>query len=202
MSQPPAHAAPSASEWLAPPREALDYPVLFDPAPAVARWRGFRRLIVSRSIGLVLSAAIWAVWWWISRDSLWDGFWWVLGISMGLSVLWLVHAIVATVLARRDIDRLHEGLALGIGRGGVHLGVFVPWSEVASIEARPAGLRGSVRLVVTSTSGVEREVPLEWLSQTPAAVDGAVRALSAKRFSVDLTAFDRRVRRRARRRRP
>lgn len=207
MTQPGAATAgaPSAAAftWVSPPREALDYPVLFDPAPAVARWRGLRRLVVSRVIGLVLSGGIWAVLWWLSRDNLWEGFWWVLGVSMGLSVLWLAHAIVSTVLARRDIARLHEGLALGIGRGGLFLDGFLPWSHLASMEAKPAGHRGSVRLVITSICGVRGEVPLEWLSQTPAAIDGAVRALSGRRFAVDLTTFDRRPRRprRARRRR-
>ena len=39
MTQPPAHAlAPGASRgWSPPPRGALDYPVFFDPGPAVAR---------------------------------------------------------------------------------------------------------------------------------------------------------------------
>lgn len=189
------HLEPAETAWVSPPREALDYPVLYDPAPAVARWQGFKKAITSRVIGLVLSGAIWGVLWWISRDNLWPGFWWVLGISVGISVALLARTIVQTVLAKRDLNRLHEGLALGIGRGGLFLDGYLPWQHVASLEAVPPGLRGSVRLVVTSHGGVRREVPLEWLSQSPSAVDGAVRALSDRRFSVNLDTFDKRVRR-------
>lgn len=186
--------APGASgpdDWIAPPREALDFPVFFDPGPAVARWRAYRGAIVSRVIGLVVSALIWGVLWWISRDNLWEGFWWVLGISMGLSVVLLVWSIVRSVLAKREIHELHEGLAIGIGRGGIFLDGYLPWTHATSFVTRRPGLRGSHRLVVTAANGVRRELPLEWLSSSPASVHGAVWALSDRRFAVDLSVFDR-----------
>lgn len=181
--------------WVTPPRQALDAPVFFNPEPAVLRWKALRGAIVSRIISLVLSLAIWGVLWWIMRDDLWQGFWWVAGISVALSVTLLVVTIVRAVLARKALGRLHEGLALGIGRGGLFLDGYLPWTHLATIEACPPGLRGSVRLVITSTEGVERELPLEWLSHSPASVDNAVRTLSAERFGLDLRVFDERVRR-------
>lgn len=187
--------------WATPPRQALDAPVFFNPEPAVLRWRTLRAGIVSRIISLVLSIAIWGVLWWIMRENLWQGFWWVAGISVAISVALLVLTIVRTALARKALGRLHEGLALGIGRGGLFLDGYLPWAHLATIEARPPGLRGSVRLVITSTEGVVRELPLQWLSHSPASVDNAVRTLSDERFGLDLRVFDERVRKpRARRR--
>lgn len=179
----------------APPRGALDVPVLDRPEPAVLRYKAFRKGIAWRVGSLLLSGAIWGAIWWFSKDNLWEGFWWLLGISMGVSVAFLVLAIVRTVLAKRDLNRMHEGLALGIGRDGLYLDGFLPWGHVRSLEARTSPVRGSVQLVVTSTENIRRDLPLEWLSASPASVDNAVRAMSGRRFALDLTRFDRRPRR-------
>lgn len=195
MSQPPVAPAGAAPPALLPgpgpvPREALDHPVFFDPAPAVARWHAKRRMIWSRAVSLVLSLVIWGVIWWLNKDNVFPGFWWFLGLSVGLSVALLVLAIVRTVQAKRDIGRLHEGLALGIGRGGLFLDGYLPWERVESLVTRPGGGDRSVRLIVTATTGAWKELPLEWLSHSPSAVDGAVDALSGRRFRIDLAAFD------------
>lgn len=182
MSQPPV--APSR-----PPREALDFPVFFNPEPAVARYHQFKRAIKGRIFGIVLSLLIWAGIGWWNRENLDTVFWTIFGISMALSVALLVRAIVQTRLAKKEIGKLHEGLALGIGRGGLYLDDFLAWEDVDHLVAVP-GSRGSGRLVVVATNGAWREVPVDWLSHAPAAVDNAVRALSANRHHVDLDPLD------------
>lgn len=192
MSQQPVvdAAAPGLSGGGPPPREALDFPVFYDPEPAVARYQQFRGAIRSRIIGLVLSLVIWAVIGWFNRENLDMFFWTILGFSIGLSVALLVRSIVQSVLARRAIDRLHEGLAFGIGRGGLYLDSYLAWADVDHLVAVPGGSRGSGRLVVVATNGAWRELPIDWLSHSPSAVDNAVRALSANRHHVNLQPLD------------
>lgn len=191
--QPVAHVdapAGSAPTWTPPPREALDFPIFFDPEPAVARYHAFRKGIRGRLFGIVLSLVIWGVIGWFNRDNLDTFFWTIFGISMGLSVALLVRTIVQSVMAKRAIGRLHEGLALGIGRGGLYLDDYLAWEDVDHLVAVPGGARGSGRLVIVATNGAWREVPVDWLSHAPSAVDNAVRALSGNRHHVDLEPLD------------
>ncbi len=173
--------------------DVLSYPVLADPAPAVARWRGQRRHVLSRSIGLAISAVIWGVIWFLNRDHLWDGFWWILGVSLGISVALLGWSIAAMIIAKRDLNAMHEGLALGLGRDGIFLVGPVPWSAIRVFLVKPARMKGSATLVVVSKAGTWRTLPLQWLDQTPAAIDNAVRALSGGRLGIDLDPIDHHV---------
>lgn len=173
-----------------PPREALDFPVFFNPEPAVARYQVFRRAIKGRIFGLVLSLVIWGVIGWFNREHLDTFFWTILGLSVGLSLVLLVRTIVQSVQAKKAIGRLHEGLALGIGRGGLHLDDYLAWEDVDHLVAVPGGSRGSSRLVVVATNGAWREVPVDWLSHAPATVDNAVRALSGGRHHINLDPLD------------
>lgn len=186
MSQP----TPLPQGWAPPPREALDFPVFFAPEPAVELYRLKRGRVVGRVIGLVFSLVIWAVIGWLNRETLDVFFWSILGVSVGISLAFLVHAIVGTVRIKRALGRLHEGLALGVGRGGLHLDNYLAWEDVDHLVAVPGGGRGSGRLVVVATNGAWREVPVDWLSHSPSAVDSAVRALSGNRHHIDLTPLD------------
>ncbi|QIK72702.1 hypothetical protein G7070_11000 [Propioniciclava coleopterorum] len=173
--------------------DVLSYPVLMDPEPAVLRWRARRGRVISRVIGLVISVAIWAVIWWLNRENLWQGFWWILGISLGISVALLLWSAITAHLAKRDVKALHEGLALGLGRDGIYLDGPVPWDAIRAFLVKPGRLKGSATLVVVSKAGTWRTLPLQWLDQTPAAIDNAIRALSANRLRIDLAPIDRDV---------
>jgi len=186
----PGPAAAPAPRWTPPPREALDFPVLYDPAPAVEWWRSRRRAMIGRIVGLVISAGLWGVIAWFNRDNLDAVFWVILGLSMGVTLVFLVVSIARTVRAKAELKNLHEGLALGIGRGGLHLDTYLAWEDVDHLVAVPGGGRGSGRLIVVATNGTWREVPIDWLSHAPSAVDGAVRALSGNRFHIDLDPLD------------
>ncbi len=180
----------AAPGWTPPPREALDFPVFFDPAPAVSWWRSRRRAMMGRIVGLAISAGIWGVIAWFNRADLDAVFWTVLGLSMSATLGYLVVAIVRTVRAKAELARLHEGLALGIGRGGLHLDTYLAWEDVDHLVAVPGGGRGSGRLIVVAANGAWRELPIDWLSHAPSAVDGAVRALSGQRFRIDFDPLD------------
>lgn len=173
--------------------DVLSYPVLTNPEPAVLRWRALRGRAISRGIGLVISLVIWGIIWFLNRDNLWAGFWWVVGISLGVSVALLVWSIVWTVVAKRDVNALHEGLALGLGRDGIFLDGPVPWHAIRAFVVKPPRARGSATLVVVSRAGTWKTLPLQWLDQTPAAIDNAVRALSDNRLGIDLDPIDHNV---------
>lgn len=195
MTQPPGQLAPGgwpppASPPM-PPRQALDYPVFYNPAPAVARWRRMRGSLIWGLISLVISVGIWAGIWWFNRDSLWDGFWWWASINVGISLLLLLWTVLRLVFARRAIAALHEGLALGIGRGGLYAAdTFLPWPALAGVEARSGRLDGSARLLLRPAAGPPIVLPLDYLGQPPAAIDGAVRAMSGGRVWIDLSRLD------------
>ena len=53
--------------------DVLSYPVLVDPARAVARWRLQRRRVGGRVVSLVISVLVWAVIWWLNQANLWPG---------------------------------------------------------------------------------------------------------------------------------
>lgn len=186
------HAAPAAV-----PRDALDHPIFFRPAPAVHAWRRARAALVWAVGSLVLNLAVWAVvWWWLFSDDpgVWQGWFpWAVGLSVGLSVPIIAWRAARYVHARRALAALHEGLALGVGRGGLFIatpGVRLPWTEVAGLDALPGRLGGSRRLRVRTASGQTHALPLDHLTTDPAALDGAVRAYSAGRSWVELGRLD------------
>ncbi|WP_232550093.1 hypothetical protein [Propioniciclava soli] len=180
------------------PSEALDHPVFFDPAPAVAWWHKQRGALRGRIVSLVLSLVIWAALWWFTREPdnalgwQWGPLsWWIAGISVGVSVLMIVWAAVQFRRAKRAVAALHEGLALGIGRGGLYLDdTLVRWPDLAGLDVHPGRLGGSARLVVRTASGANHTLPLDHLAATPASIDGAIRALSGGRAWLDLTRLD------------
>ncbi|MDN5571194.1 MAG: hypothetical protein L0G22_08080 [Propionibacteriaceae bacterium] len=180
------------------PRAALDHPVFANPAPAVAWWHKQRAALRGRIFSLVLNVVIWGALWWYTQQPdnvfgwTWGtASWWIAGVSIGISVLLIAWAFVQHRRARRAVDSLQEGLALGVGRGGIYLNeTYLRWSEIAGLDVRPGRLGGSARLVVRTASGGSHVLPLDYLAGTPASLDGAIRALSGGRAWLDLTRLD------------
>lgn len=170
--------------------DVLSYPVLSDPAPAVLRWRTLRAKAITRAVGLGFSLLLWGAIWYFTKDALWPGFWWFLGGSVAISVVLLVWSISFALRAKKELDALHEGLALGIGRDGIFLDGPVPWEAIRALLVKPGRFQSSAKLVVVSKAGTWRTLPLQWLDQTPAGVDNAVRALSGNRLAIDLEPID------------
>ncbi len=185
MTQPPDAPAPAV------PPGALEYAVFYNPAAAFERWTAAKRLRTSRIISLGLSVAIVAALWWFWRDELGGWSWWLLGLSFLWPLSSLGRALWSVRAARTDLARVHEGVALGVGRGGLLLdGAWIPWPEVGALRALP-GRRGRAgTLVVETRDGRRVDVLLDYLSQKPGTVDSAVRALSGGRWRIDLTPLD------------
>lgn len=179
------------------PRDTLDHPVFFNPAPAVLAWRRARGAFVWSIGSLVVNGVVWAaIWWFYYRDdtTVWQGWFpWVLGFSLAVSAGVIAWRAAKFVRAKRELAALHEGLALGVGRGGLFLadaGAHLPWTQVAGLDALPGRLGGSRRLVVRGASGQKHTLPLDHLATNPAALDGAVRAMSGGRSWIELGRLD------------
>lgn len=164
---------------------------MFHPAPAVMRWYQLRRAVWWSLGSLVIGAGIWAAIWWFDRETWPDAMWWLVGASIGVSVVLLGRSIFRAVTARRELRLLAEGLALGIGRGGIYAqGRYLPWTDVRGVSTRPARIGRTARLILTPAVGTPLLLPLDYLAATPAGLDGAVRALSGGRAHVDLSRLD------------
>lgn len=173
------------------PREALDYPVMFNPGPAVRRWVGLRRGMYWSFGSFVVGLAIWAAIWWFNREDWTATMWWILGASIGLSLILTGRSVFRAVAARRELRLVAEGLALGIGRGGLFADQrFLPWVSVATLEARSARVGQTARLIIRPMEGAPLGLPLDYLAASPADLDGAIRALSGGRAHVDLSRLD------------
>lgn len=174
-----------------PRRAAPDVPVFFAPEPAVARWHLARRNRTWRIISLGISAAISAAIWWFFREQLGDFTWTWVAVALAIPLVYLAAAIVREVVVRRDVARVGQGLALGVGRRGLFLrDVMVPWTDVGAVRARSGRLGASDRLVVETRTAQKLELPLSYLTSRPASLDGAVFALSGGRVRIDFSALD------------
>lgn len=184
-------AAPPAPPAPAVPPGALDYPVMFNPAAAWQVWKDAKRTRTSRLVSLLISAGISAAVWWFFRDQLGDWLWWMVGLSLALPTIQLLIAIVQVVRHRKVLAGVHDGLALGVGRGGLYLhGTYVPWAELGQLQALPPRFGGTSTLRVEPRGGQALTLPLDYLSAMPATLDGAIRALSGGRAWIDVSALD------------
>lgn len=174
-----------------PPIGTLEHPVLFDDAAAAAALAGATRNRTWRIVSVGISAAISVALWWFFRDQLGDFTWTWIAVALSLPLVLLVVAVVREVVVRRDLRRVGQGLALGVGRRGLFLGgVEVPWTDVGAVRARSGRLGASGRLVVETRAGQRLELPLDYLTSRPASLDSAVFALSGGRVRIDFSALD------------
>ena len=199
MSQPPvpqpgpwAPPPPGAGPWAPPaPQGALDHPVFFDDAAAAAAVAAAARNRTWRIASVFISAAISAAIWWFFREELGDLTWTWVAVALVIPLAYLVAAVVREVVVRRDVRRVGQGLALGVGRRGVFLrDRMVLWPEVGAVRARSGRLGASSRLVVETRASESLELPLDYLATRPAGLDSAVFALSGGRVRIDFSALD------------
>lgn len=151
-----------------------------------------RRLLRGRliSLGLTVAIVVGLYLWQRSRNP--GGSLVVITIViLATAVAWTIGYAVAYFRAKRERASVGTGFALRVGRPGVEVaGLFVPWGSVASLAATKGGLGTSPRLRLITTDGAEATVPLDQIDVRPASVDSSVRAYSAGRHGVDLTALD------------
>ncbi|MFT3888709.1 MAG: hypothetical protein QM713_11185 [Arachnia sp.] len=166
------------------------------PLPTAARVTRQRGALRWRIGSTVVSALIlFAVVWFLGRD--WPRAWTytVIGLWVVSSVFWLVVSSVGLKRAKRDLARIHEGVAFHFDADGVEFvnpgAGRVPWEDVSSL--RLVGrFGGAGPAVAVFAQGAEvARVPLSFLDASPAVIDSAARAYSLGRVHLDVSALDR-----------
>jgi hypothetical protein len=94
-------------------------------------------------------------------------------------------------MAKREMRTVGNGVAIRIGPPGIQVaGVSASWRQVAKIDTMKGGLDRGPQLRLTLTDGRHAAVPLDQVTVFPATLDSTVRAFSAGRHGVDLSALE------------
>lgn len=155
-------------------------------AGRVARWMGLvQSRVVSALIITVLAVVLYLV-----RRPLGIGndvgTWIMVGFVV-MSWIFVLLTVVMWIGARRHLRSLREGEALRLDRSGITVGdLRLPWSQVATLAAKPGAPLGTGTLVVADLQGNKRTVDLDDVNILPADLDNAVRAYSMGTVGVDL----------------
>lgn len=169
-----------------------EYGIYYRPEVAAGRFRRARAMLIWRIGSLALSlGAIGAAWLlWPEQFGPWAP--WLLTVSAISGGLYLTISSVQFVRVRRDAAAAQtQALAIGLNRDGLLAGqLWLPWPEVGSLVVRPGFWGGSSVLSVTSRDQRSGRVALDYTDTLPAALDSAVRALSAGRAWIDLSRLD------------
>jgi hypothetical protein len=166
--------------------------VPYDAGPLTEKVARRRALVRSRIISLVITVVVLvAIYFW-QRDQLQGkGFLVVYGVVVAIPVVWLVVVLIMYFRARKQLRTLRPGIAVQIGPPGIMVaGLGASWPEVAAVAAVKPGVGKEPVLRLTLHDGRQAAVPFEQITVFPATLDGAVRAFSASRHGVDLSALD------------
>ncbi|HVD80044.1 MAG TPA: hypothetical protein VNB87_05895 [Propionibacteriaceae bacterium] len=166
--------------------------VLYDPGPLAGKVARRRRLMRSRLLSLGITVAVLLLIYLWRREDLQGAFFVVLyALILCVSLAWLSASAALYVLAKRELATLGSGIAIRIGPPGIQVaGLGASWPEVAAIDTIKGGLGRDSRLRLTTTDGRQADVPLDQVSVFPATLDSTVRAFSAGRHGVDLSALE------------
>jgi hypothetical protein len=166
--------------------------VSYDPGPLTDKVERRRHLIRSRLINLAITIALLALIYAWQREAMEGaGFVVIIAVVLGISLAWLAASIVLYVLAKRQMKTIGSGVAIRIGPPGIQVaGLSTPWSQVAAIDTIKGGVDRGPRLRLTLIDGRHAEVPLDQITVFPATLDSTVRAFSAGRHGVDLSAIE------------
>ena len=166
--------------------------VPYDAGPLTEKVARRRALVRSRIVSLVITLAVLvAIYFW-QRDQLQgNGFLVVYGVVIAIPVIWLIVVLIMYLRTRKRLRTLQPGIAVQIGPPGIMVGgLGASWPEVAAVAAVKPGVGHGPVLRLTLHDGRQAAVPFEQITVFPATLDGAVRAFSASRHGVDLSALD------------
>ena len=151
-----------------------------------------RRLVRSRLVSLVITIAILLLIYLWQRENLDGAFFVVLcAIVLGVSLVFIGIGAVLLVTAKREFAGLGSGIAVWIGPPGIQVaGLNASWPEVVGIATIKGGIGRDPRLRLTTVDGRRADVPLDQITVFPATLDSTVRAFSAGRHGVDLSALE------------
>jgi hypothetical protein len=166
--------------------------VSYDPGPLTEKVERRRHLIRSRLVSLAITIALLALIYAWQREAMQGaGFVIIFAVVLGISLAWLAATIVLFVLAKREMRTIGSGVAIRVGPPGIQVaGLGAPWSQVAAIDTTKGGIDRGPRLRLRLIDGRHAEVPLDQVTVFPATLDTAVRAFSAGRHGVDLSAVE------------
>ena len=166
--------------------------VPYDPGPLADKVARRRRLLHSRIISLGITIALILVIYLWQRDALTGAFFFGLcAVVLGISLVLIGVSVVFLVMAKREFADLGSGTAIWIGPPGIQVaGLNASWPEVVAIGTIKGGVGRDPRLRLTTVSGRQADVPLDQVIVFPATLDSTVRAFSAGRHGVDLSALE------------
>lgn len=166
--------------------------VPYDPGPLADKVARRRRLLRSRIISLGITIALLLVIYLWQRDALTGAFFFGLcAVVLGISLVLIGVSVVLLVMAKREFADLGTGIAIWIGPPGIQVaGLNASWPEVIAIGTIKGGVGRDPRLRLTTVSGRQADVPLDQVIVFPATLDSTVRAFSAGRHGVDLSALE------------
>ncbi len=166
--------------------------VPYDSGPLTEKVARRRALVRSRMISLLITVAVLAgVYLW-QRDQLRGaGFLIAYGIVLAVPLVWLIVVSIMYLRARGALRGVREGVAIRMGPPGIQVAeLAAPWSQVSSVAAVKPGVGKGPVLRLSLVDGRQSAVPFEQVTVFPASLDSAVRAFSASRHGVDLSALD------------
>jgi hypothetical protein len=166
--------------------------VPYDPGPLTDKVERRRRLIRSRLLSLGITIALLVlIYLWRREDLGGTGVIIIFAIVLGASLAWLTTSIVLFFLAKGEMRTVGNGVAIRIGPPGIQVaGLSASWPEVTKIDTIKGGLDHAPRLRLTVVDGRQAVVPLDQVTVFPATLDSTVRAFSAGRHGVDLSALE------------
>jgi len=151
-----------------------------------------RRRMRSQLISVFVTVVIMAGLYFWQRDQLQGaGFLVIYGVLLGVPLILFLVFLLGYRQSKKELATMGSGTAVRIGVPGVQVAdVFVAWPEVASLAAVRGGIGRAPLLRLATTDGRQARVPFDQIPTYPATLDGTVRAFSAGRHGVDLTALD------------
>lgn len=164
----------------------------YDSGPLGEKVARRRRLIRSRLLSLAITIALLVlIYLWRGKDLGGAGLMIIFGVILGASLIWLAVSIVLYVMAKREMKTVGSGVAIRIGPPGIEVaGLYASWPQVAKIDTIKGGLDRGPQLRLTLIDGRQAGVPLDQVTVFPATLDTTVRAFSAGRHGVNLSAVE------------
>ncbi|MGL4831999.1 MAG: hypothetical protein ACRCWS_05420 [Propionibacteriaceae bacterium] len=168
----------------------------FTPLPSarrVATWRGVMRTrILFAAIATVLALVLF--FWQPERFS---GSSWgltILVLLIGLSWVSVLFTGAKFIVARRELARLGEGMALALNATGMNIGDSLgggeyAWSAITSMVVRRSGLFLRPKLMIRAVPDRQIRIALSAIDALPADIDNAVRAYSRGQVQVQIRDF-------------
>lgn len=170
--------------------------VNFNPTPTANVVAVRTRRLVLRVVSLVITTLLNVAFWWFTKDQPPWWRWWVIGLSMGVSVLYLVIAIIQLWRARHALKHIGHGEAFEIRRDGVVWDPdgpdpkFLPDDQITFIGTGGRAPVPGTNLIIRTRDDARHKVPLMYLDTLPGTLDGALRAYTSGAMHLDVTSLD------------